>query len=273
MRAKVFLEGAELEAFHEQEREAAELEAKHQAMLERSRRMMQADADSGSDTDSEASGDEEVTVVEGGEIKQVVLRRRVGGFTGGAGAWDEFLDPSKLEGTGGGQTFDIYVKESYAKRTGGSGGEGLQRFRMFPVVERKRRVDAYGEAIDVEGWLSRGIEDEDVKEVRTGAGAAIQVIGKRSREEEAELLEVSAILLLVLSRDRDHVFRLADTTGLFRRVVNKSRTSIRLTGFSCTSFARSLWWTWRVRTTAERSRLSCRRSILANLYVHLGILL
>lgn len=196
MKAKIFLQGAELAAHYEQEREAADLEAKHQALLERSRRMMQADADSGSDTDSDEDGDEGEDEAFDGETKPVA-RRRVGGFTGGAGAWDEFLDSTRLEGTGGG-SFDIYVKGSYSKRTPGAdlGGEkvgsseGLQRFRMFPVVERKRRVDAYGEAIDVEGWLRRGLDDDDGKDVRAGAGAAVQLLGKRSREEEAEIAEV-----------------------------------------------------------------------------------
>jgi cleavage and polyadenylation specificity factor subunit 2 len=196
MKAKVFLEGAELEAHYQAEREAGELEAKHQALLERSRRLAQADADddSESDSDDDSIAEEEGTTgIEGGgdEIRQTI-RRRVGAFTGGAGAWDEFLDPTKLEGTGG-QSFDIYVKGSYSKRVAGETRDGLQRFRMFPVVERKRRVDAYGEAIDVEGWLRRGMDDEDAKDVRSGAGAAVQVIGKRSREEEAEIAEVSFV--------------------------------------------------------------------------------
>ncbi|POY69950.1 hypothetical protein BMF94_7042 [Rhodotorula taiwanensis] len=103
-------------------------------------------------------------------------RRRVGGFTGGAGAWDEFLDADTLAGSAGGQSFDIYVRGSYGIR---SGTGGLTRFRMFPVVERKRRVDAYGEAIDVEGWLKRGQEDDPL-----APGA--QILGKRPREEEPE---------------------------------------------------------------------------------------
>lgn len=182
MKRKVFLEGDELEAHLEAERQAAELEAKHQAVLERSRRMFHADGDEDSDSDSD---DDEA---EGGGTKEeptemdglgVVPRRRTGGFTGGAGAWDEFLDEATLVGRAGGQSFDIYVKGEYGVK---GSAEGLSRFRMFPVVERKRRVDAYGEAIDVEGWLKRGVEDDPFKAM--GAPAQAAVLGKRAREEE-----------------------------------------------------------------------------------------
>ena len=168
---------------------------------------MNAEADSSnsdSDTDDEPELIEqevELTVGEGG-----MGRRRVGGFTGGAGAWDDFL--TQESGTTGptstrkGQTFDIYVKASYTPQPRSSSDaltayqpdvdRPLTRYRTFPVVERKRRVDAYGEAIDVEGWLRRGLEDENLalggRDVRIGAGAAVApVIGdKRSREMEEE---------------------------------------------------------------------------------------
>lgn len=189
MRQKIYLQGSELEAYHLAEIEAAEQQAKHEAALDRSRRMMQAGADSDSDSDSSESDEETESLEVGG----AVVRRRTGGFTGGAGAWDEFLDPSaggvaNLGGGAGRQSFDIYVKGSYAKRGVVEGG--LQRFKMFPVVERKRRVDVYGEAIDVEGWLKRGVEDEEFTKLAK-VGVAL---GKRSREEEEAAL-VSTTLL------------------------------------------------------------------------------
>lgn len=202
MKAKVYLEGEELKAYHLAALEASELAAKQLLILERSRRMMNASADS-SDSDSEPEVEEEEE-----EVVEVagIMRRRVGGFTGGAGAWDEFLleegaAPSTT--TRKGQTFDIYVKQSYAPRLlSESRSSTLQRYRTFPVVERKRRVDAYGEAIDVDGWLRRGLEDESEKrDVRIGAGAAIApVIGKRTREEEEDD-EVRSSYLRFLSRD------------------------------------------------------------------------
>lgn len=195
MQKKVYLEGQELEAYHEALRQAAEQEEKHQAMLERSRRMMQADADS-DDSDSDSSEDEA-----GGEGEEeveedkVVVRRRTGGFAGGAGAWDEFLDPLDTRRELGKQSFDIFVKGAFSKRTGTTveGKEALARFRMFPVVERKRRVDAYGEAIDVEGWLRRGVDEDEVKrELATAALIAATAAGKRAREdEEAEVCGIA----------------------------------------------------------------------------------
>ncbi|GAA6030255.1 hypothetical protein JCM8097_009012 [Rhodosporidiobolus ruineniae] len=191
MRRKVYLEGDELEAYLAAEQEAADLAAKQQEALERSRRMLHADA-ADSDSDSDAS-DAEADVAEeangaaddGDEEMKPVRRRRVGGFTGGAGAWDEFLDADAMAGQApGGQSFDIYVRGSYGVRKllGGDGpGANLPRYRMFPVVERRRRVDAYGEQIDVEGWMRRGLEGEEA-ELGEGAG----VLGKRSREEDED---------------------------------------------------------------------------------------
>ena len=195
MRRKVYLEGEELEAHLAAEAEAAEMIAKQQAALDRSRRMMQENADGDSDSDSDSDGEAEAADAaqesaaaaadeEQKAISPAARRRRIGGFTGGAGAWDEFLDAETLAGSAGGQSFDIYVRGSYGVRSGagagaGAGG-GLTRFRMYPVVERKRRVDAYGEQIDVEGWLKRGQEDDPLA---PGGG---QNLGKRAREEEPE---------------------------------------------------------------------------------------
>ncbi|GAA5864968.1 hypothetical protein JCM8547_004253 [Rhodosporidiobolus lusitaniae] len=184
MKRKVYLEGAELEAFHLAEQEAADLLLKQQAALERTRRMLHADADA-SDSDSDASDAEAEEQAKGEEEEEEdapkARRRRVGGFTGGAGAWDEFLDAEAMSGPAGGQSFDIYVRGSYGVRRpiGGEGaGANLQRYRMFPVVERRRRVDAYGEQIDVEGWMRRAAEGEEMEQKG--------ILGKRSREEEEE---------------------------------------------------------------------------------------
>ncbi|BGO93358.1 hypothetical protein NBRC10512_005524 [Rhodotorula toruloides] len=183
MKRKVYLEGDELEAHLAAEREAAELVARQQAALERSRRMLQDNAGGDSDDESDSEGEEADAAEEANgaandeDQPMPVRRRRLGGFTGGAGAWDEFLDAQTLAGSAGGQVFDIYVRGSYGVR---SAAGGLPRFRMFPVVERKRRVDAYGEAIDVEGWLRRGQDDDPLSPNNA------QVLGKRAREDEKE---------------------------------------------------------------------------------------
>jgi cleavage and polyadenylation specificity factor subunit 2 len=61
-------------------------------------------------------------------------------------------------------SFDIYVKGNVSKGTSffKSTGTTTQRFRMFPYIEKKRRVDQYGETIDVGMWLRTGkvLEEE-----------------------------------------------------------------------------------------------------------------
>ena len=102
-----------------------------------------------------------------------------------AGAWDEFL-PKEIEI--GKLSFDIYVKNSRGRN------------RMFPLVERKRRVDLYGESIDIKGWLERNLPESMIltssssiiHPIRSGAGAAISSDelnenGKRPLEEEEEI--------------------------------------------------------------------------------------
>ena len=72
-------------------------------------------------------------------------------------------------------SFDIYLKGNVSKATSffrNAGAAAQQRFRMFPYVEKKRRVDEYGETVDVGMWLRKGkvfeeeAESEEVKEAR-----------------------------------------------------------------------------------------------------------
>lgn len=79
-------------------------------------------------------------------------------------------------------SYDIYLKGNVSKATSFfKSAEGqTQRFRMFPYVEKKRRVDEYGETVDVETWLRKGKaleEDTETDEVREA---------KRLAEEEAK---------------------------------------------------------------------------------------
>ena len=69
-------------------------------------------------------------------------------------------------------SFDIYLKGNVSRAASffKSAGKENQRFRMFPYVEKKRRVDEYGEVIDVAMWVRRGkimeeeAEDEEAKD-------------------------------------------------------------------------------------------------------------
>lgn len=109
-----------------------------------------------------------------------------------SGPWDEFFDDVKMNSTSAMGGFDIYVrraKHSNFNPDGPRGGENAEgenmtnqtRHRMFPFYERRRKVDGYGEYIDIEGWKTRGKAPE---EVEAALNALDGVLGKRKREEE-----------------------------------------------------------------------------------------
>ncbi|EFP74372.1 uncharacterized protein PGTG_00328 [Puccinia graminis f. sp. tritici CRL 75-36-700-3] len=149
LRRKVILEGEELEEYLEEERRAQERKAKAAAMLARSRQLMEDEESDESGSDSES------------ETDAIAVARTL---TGAGPSWDEFVDEKEP------MAFDIYVKGGSATRF--SGGR-TQTFRMFPVVERRRKVDGYGEVIDVDGWLKRGdAVDETIQRVESGGRKA-----------------------------------------------------------------------------------------------------
>lgn len=185
MNSKVPLQGAELEAYLQKERAAKEKEAAHQAALARNQRMLEADEDeSDSDSDSDEDEEDEVRQALGGDMMDLSgdadgqvaeadtggrKRKRDNGVDGAD--WgldsDDGLTRQLL-------SFDIYLKGNVSKATSffKSVGGQTQRFRMFPYVEKKRRVDEYGETIDVGMWLRKGkvleedAESDEVKEMK-----------------------------------------------------------------------------------------------------------
>lgn len=207
--SKVPLQGEELEAFLAKERAVKEKEAAHQAALARTQRMLEADegqSDSDSDDEDESDDDEEDEVERelGEDLMDTtddLKRSRQGpnattrsgnkrkrGEGGGDGT-DWVLGNEGDEGATR-ISFDIYLKGNVAKATSffKSADGQTQRFRMFPYVEKKRKVDEYGETVDVGTWLRKGrvleedAEDEETKEAR-----------RRKEEEEAK---VSAVFFL-----------------------------------------------------------------------------
>ncbi|KAG5732051.1 Cleavage and polyadenylation specificity factor subunit 2 [Termitomyces sp. T112] len=168
MNHKVPLQGAELEAYQEKERAAKEKEAAQQAALARNQRMLEADEDdSDSDTDSDAEEDEVRQALEDDlmdadrDSKEDGGRRRKADRGTGDVDWgidgDEGLTKQFL-------SYDIYLKGNVSKSISffKSVGGQATRFRMFPYVEKKRRVDEYGETVDVGMWLRKGkvLEEE-----------------------------------------------------------------------------------------------------------------
>jgi cleavage and polyadenylation specificity factor subunit 2 len=193
MNSKVPLQGAELEAFLQKERAAKEKEFAQQAMLVRNQRMLEADEDE-SDSDSEEDSDDENEVQEtlagdmteattdfdGQEpIQSAIGRRKQKGDKGGdrvdwAMDGDEGFTKQLL-------SYDIYLKGNVSKGTSffkNVGGQ-TQRFRMFPYVEKKRRVDDYGETIDIGMWLRKGKALEEDSE-----GDAVREFKRRKQVED-----------------------------------------------------------------------------------------
>ena len=178
MNHKVPLQGAELEAHLQEERVAKEKEAAHQAALARNQRMLEADEDdSDSDLDSDADEEAEVRQALNGDMMDTDdgeggvgrVRQMDKGIDGADWALDgdEGLTKQLL-------SFDIYIKGNVSKATSffKNSGSQTQRFRMFPYVEKKRRVDEYGETIDVGMWLRKGkvleeeAESDEVKDYK-----------------------------------------------------------------------------------------------------------
>ncbi|KAL9712956.1 hypothetical protein Ac2012v2_004197 [Leucoagaricus gongylophorus] len=169
MHSKVPLQGAELDAYLQQEKEKKDKEAAQQAALVRNQRILEADEDeSESDSDSDADEEDEVRRtleddmdidLDDGDGK----RRRRQGDNLDSSDWaldgDEGLTKQFL-------SFDIYLKGNVSRATSffKTAGSQAQRFRMFPYVEKKRRVDEYGETIDVGMWLRKGKALEEAAE-------------------------------------------------------------------------------------------------------------
>jgi len=156
--SKVPLFGAELEEHLEAERMQKERQAAQQAALDRSRRMLEAD-DLDSDSDSE---DDDIAATD--NLLAIGSNARGG---------DTDVQMS----------FDIFVKGQQTRAARG-GDEQRGRFRMFPFMERRgKKVDAYGETLDVGQWVRKGreIEEEgETKEVRDAK--------KKKEEEEGKLV-------------------------------------------------------------------------------------
>lgn len=171
MCAKVPLQGAELEEFLQKERQEKEKEAAHKAVQERKERMLEADEDDDDDSDIDDDSDEEnevemqlaggMDVDEDGKPDARLSRKKKlsgAGGVGRLGASDEWDAAGEDGGLSKHLSFDIYLKGNVSKSTSffkSADGQTTQRFRMFPYIEKKRRVDEYGETIDVALWLRR----------------------------------------------------------------------------------------------------------------------
>jgi cleavage and polyadenylation specificity factor subunit 2 len=186
MHAKVPLQGAELEEFLEKERLAKEKDelkkVSAKSAQQQDQRILEAD-EVDSDTDSDDDEDEdEVNRSLGGEMLD--LSNDMGEPTTSRAArskaeradadWDvddEGMSKAML-------SYDIYLKGNVSKATSffKSADGHRERFRMFPYVEKRRRVDEYGEIVDVGMWLRKGKALEEAqREDRTAEIQAEEV--------------------------------------------------------------------------------------------------
>jgi cleavage and polyadenylation specificity factor subunit 2 len=77
-------------------------------------------------------------------------------------------------------SFDIFVKGQQMRVTRGKEDQG-GRFRMFPYMERRgKKVDAYGETLDVGQWVRKGREIEESGETKEVSDA------KKKKEDEGK---------------------------------------------------------------------------------------
>lgn len=180
------LQGVELEAYLQQEKEKKDKEAAQQAALARNQRMLEADEDeSDSESDSDTDEEDEVRRTLEGDMdvdddNRISRRRKADNMDSADWAMDgdEGLTKQFL-------SFDIYLKGNGSRATSffKSAASQTQRFRMFPYVEKKRRVDEYGETIDVGMWLRKGraleeeAESDEIKDYKR----------KLQEEEEAKV--------------------------------------------------------------------------------------
>ncbi|KAI0068508.1 hypothetical protein BV25DRAFT_1791984 [Artomyces pyxidatus] len=171
LRSKVPLQGVELEIFQQKERIEREKQAAKKVVIARNQQILEADEGvEESDSDSDENDEDDVERALGGESESDSPRRKGSVEPGGDMDWSKALDAD--DGTRQLLSFDIYLKGNVSRATSffKSAGKESQRFRMFPYVEKKRRVDEYGEVLDVGQWLRKGkimeeeAEGEDVKE-------------------------------------------------------------------------------------------------------------
>ncbi|KAF8338964.1 beta-lactamase-like protein [Cantharellus anzutake] len=184
LRLKVPLQGAELEAYVAEKRAIKEREALQQATSARTQRLLEADEGEESSDEEDSDGGSEAgggtNDAHDGDVTMDGTRSRSGNAGGDAqGGLDwSLLDADDTQSRAQQLSFDIYLKGNVSRATsffrstvaGVSSTQqaGLTRFRMFPVVERKKRIDAYGETLDVGMWMRKGRAlEEDSRTVET----------------------------------------------------------------------------------------------------------
>ena len=147
-------------------------------MQERKERIVEADED-GSDIDGYSDEENKVKMQLAGDVdtdedgkpESRLSRKKKSSGAGGArglGASDEWDAAGEDGALSKHLPFDIYLKGNVSESTSffkSTGGQTAQRFGMFPHIEKKRRVDEYGETIDAALWLRDKIFQHEGRDV------------------------------------------------------------------------------------------------------------
>ncbi|PVF96449.1 hypothetical protein CPB86DRAFT_736678 [Serendipita vermifera] len=174
LRNKVLLQGEELEKYREKEKAAKEKAAAERAAATRKQQMREEEADT---SDSESGSSDDSDSGEDGALEQKLQI--------------EGVDWNTLDHEDTGlkhQSFDIFVKGHLTKTSTffKTSDAGAPRYRMFPYIERKRRLDDFGEIIDVSAWLRKGkILDQNVESEATKAARLKKAGEVQKAPEEA----------------------------------------------------------------------------------------
>ncbi len=169
LKSKVKLKDEELQLYNDAIEAAKEKAAQRRALMARSRRRLEADEEEGEDDDDSDADDDaaEDNFGEFGNVADPVTRKRGYGAAFGDDAGDRGAAADGTE-----ISYDVFLRGNAAKVTSFFGARGDQkeadaaagdagiRFRMFPFLEKRRRIDTFGEAVDVNRWLDKKNELE-----------------------------------------------------------------------------------------------------------------
>ena len=205
MNSKVPLQGAELEEYLRNERAAKEKAAAEEAALARTQPMLEADEGESESEDSEdeeavehALDDDVIDTAEPGNDGLPAYTEPGANHGRRKGKKDNDLVDWGFETEDGSVkqmlSYDIYLKGNVSKANTFFKADRVQqqKFRMFPYIERRRRIDSYGEVLDVGTWLRKGkiLEEEAESDMTKDT--------KKQKEEEENTKVSHCALHLVL---------------------------------------------------------------------------
>ncbi|PWN19876.1 hypothetical protein BCV69DRAFT_313612 [Microstroma glucosiphilum] len=214
VRQRLPLQGHELEAYNEEKRLRKEKDDQHKALLARSRQRLEADQEEDSDEDD---GDDDKAEDSDDDLEAGLPEDPVGfsavTLDGNKGRGSRKLKDLTHSGAGdalGGEgdmtllgsslSHDIYLRGDSAHASNffnplrGNVDTNLEqeaakrhgvgvRYRTAPVIEKRKRIDAFGEVVDVARWLSRGraVDAAEASNAKGTANTAAEASRKRRR--------------------------------------------------------------------------------------------